>query len=38
VAPVEGRSKRRRGVAVDYAALNAQLEAEAAAAHKAADA
>jgi hypothetical protein len=36
--PVEGRSKRRRAAAVDYAALNAQLEAEAAAAHKAADA
>jgi hypothetical protein len=36
--PVEGRSKRRRSGAVDYAALNAQLEAEAAAAHKSADA
>ncbi|WIA10571.1 hypothetical protein OEZ85_010758 [Tetradesmus obliquus] len=36
--PVEGRSKRRRAAAVDYAALNAQLEAEAAAAQKAADA
>jgi hypothetical protein len=35
--PVEGRSKRRRAGAVDYAALNAQLEAEAAA-HKSADA
>ncbi|KAF6259471.1 Arginase/deacetylase [Scenedesmus sp. NREL 46B-D3] len=36
--PAEGRSKRRRAGAVDYAALNAQLEAEAAAAHKSLDA